>query len=226
MKAEVLAYLKDNVKSLAVHEKAGVGSEAIFDVEFWEKEIIKRTTKSRRSLSVETIKQALKTIGVKPGNVAEAYNSEILNAMKRSNGKIKESINTIHSELKEQISRLMQDNAEMPETELREILIEETSAKFDTVYTQSRANMIARTSATTTSGASQKGAFERHEVRFVWLSQRDDSVRETHWEADGTFPDENGMFSVGDDTMDAPGNGDLAEENCNCQCVLMPIKED
>jgi hypothetical protein len=55
----------------------------------------------------------------------------------------------------------------------------------------------------------------------IWLSTRDSRTRDTHYDVDGQRVDKNGMFSVGVDSMEAPGMGGVAGENINCRCTLI-----
>ena len=93
-----------------------------------------------------------------------------------------------------------------------------------------RANLIARTETTSAynkgdiESISQMGLGER--VGKIWLAEPDDATRETHAEAGDTYDDgtdEDGSimtidkeFKVGTDSMQSPGNGSDAAENCNC----------
>ena len=101
-------------------------------------------------------------------------------------------------------------------------------AEFD-VFDVSRANTIARTES---ASAYNEGDIEavrqmglEDKVLKTWLNEPD--ARPTHQQAgkdyEGGVPlDED--FEVGDDVMDVPGNGQLAEENINCRCTLGYVK--
>jgi hypothetical protein len=98
-----------------------------------------------------------------------------------------------------------------------------------------RAALIARTESTAAynkgdlEAVNQMGLGER--VGKIWLAEPDDAVRDSHAEAGDTYDDgtdEDGSimtidkeFKIGSDTMDSPGNGSEAEENCNCRCSLV-----
>jgi len=99
-----------------------------------------------------------------------------------------------------------------------------------------RANLIARTESTASMNEADLESVRQMDmedvVAKVWLTEQDDSTRETHREAGGRYSDgrdsEDGQpmriddeFEVGDDRMTAPGGGTLAEENCNCRCGLV-----
>ena len=89
---------------------------------------------------------------------------------------------------------------------------------------EARAHAIARTESTAAYNKGDLEAVKQLGVRAkkIWLAEP--TARDTHAKAgedyaDGVELDED--FKVGDDTMDAPGNGELAEENCNCRCSMV-----
>ncbi len=99
--------------------------------------------------------------------------------------------------------------------------------EFDS-WEKYRASTIARTETIAAMNKSdleavkQSGLEER--LRKHWLSARDANVRETHVIADKEYS-EDGIpvdedFKVGQDSMEAPGLGSLAEEVCNCRCTV------
>lgn len=97
---------------------------------------------------------------------------------------------------------------------------------FDT-YDKGRAANISRTesvysvSAADLEVAKQNGLDET--MLKYWISSRDNETRATHLAAEVSYSDGiplDAQFAVGDDSMDAPGMGALAEENCNCRCSI------
>lgn len=105
--------------------------------------------------------------------------------------------------------------------------------KFDS-YEKYRAPLIARTEIMPALNQADLWAIDQAGASDLltksWLSARDDAVRDTHREAEMKYT--NGIpideqFEVGNDKMDAPGNGNLAEENINCRCTqIFSRKED
>ena len=98
-----------------------------------------------------------------------------------------------------------------------------------------RANLIARTEATAATTQASLEAVEQMDlgdsVGKGWLTENDPKVREDHAAAGERYSDgydgdtDNIMgvddeFVVGSDKMVAPGNGDDADENCNCRCGI------
>ena len=101
-----------------------------------------------------------------------------------------------------------------------------------------RANLIARTEATAATTQASLEAVEQMDlgdsVGKGWLTENDPKVREDHAAAGERYSDgydgdtDNIMgvddeFVVGSDKMVAPGNGDDADENCNCRCGIFWI---
>ena len=87
-----------------------------------------------------------------------------------------------------------------------------------------RANEVARTEATAATGRGQLEGVVQMDLPNMgkgWLPEHDPATRETHLAAEqqGIIGlDEE--FKVGADSMQSPGTGDLAEENCNCRCGM------
>ena len=90
--------------------------------------------------------------------------------------------------------------------------------------TTARAEVIARTE---TVSASNMGALEAYRQAGVrekrWLATRDTRTRDAHREADGQTVPMEGMFAVGGELLDAPGQGRIAANNIQCRCALLPV---
>ena len=57
----------------------------------------------------------------------------------------------------------------------------------------------------------------------TWLTAGDEHVRPSHVQAGQQYADGipiDDLFQVGDDEMDAPGNGSDPAEAINCRCAL------
>ena len=131
--------------------------------------------------------------------------------------KISEPVDTI----KDELETLIRNNAGQPAATLSKLIDDQ----FE-FYSTARAEVIGRTTATFTTGASQTKVWDDLDIDYSWLSQRNASVRDTHRRADGQRPDADGYFYVGRDKMKFPASGKLAEENVNCQCVLQPVASE
>jgi phage portal protein BeeE len=98
--------------------------------------------------------------------------------------------------------------------------------KFDS-YDKYRAPLISRTEVMAGNNMAdilairQAGIEEK--VLKTWITAGDENVRPTHMDAGARY--EEGipigeMFQVGDDEMDAPGNGSDPAETINCRCAM------
>jgi len=110
----------------------------------------------------------------------------------------------------------------LPLTTISETLIE----KFES-WDKYRAPLIARTETIAAMNEADIEAVHQtgleDKLLKHWLTAMDEAVRDTHRKAgmdyeDGIPVDED--FEVGDDRMEAPGNGKVAGENINCRCTL------
>jgi HK97 family phage portal protein len=105
-------------------------------------------------------------------------------------------------------------------------IADRVKASFDG-FANYRANNIARTESVYSVSAADLEVAEQNELgeTFLkyWICSRDNETRATHLAAETSYADGIPLdepFSVGDDSMDAPGMGSLAEENCNCRCSI------
>jgi phage portal protein BeeE len=99
--------------------------------------------------------------------------------------------------------------------------------KFES-WDQYRAPLIARTETIAAMNQADLESVSQLQLEDQldkhWLTAGDEKVRDTHQKAgkeygeDGIAIDED--FKVGQDLMQAPGDGRLAEENINCRCTL------
>lgn len=89
------------------------------------------------------------------------------------------------------------------------------------VQSESRVANIATTETTKLYGSGAQGFRDTYEVPGKqWLTSHVNS-RETHVAMDGVVVRNGEYFQVGADSMLFPGDGSLAEENCNCNCVVV-----
>lgn len=178
----------------------------------WEEIFAKSTTPLTQEYIREVFKRSVTQVGENWNDIRSQFDDLIADTVKTSTSKIVESVATV----KDEISTLLQDNATLPASELRDKLKE----KF-TMYRESRINTIARTTATYTTGASQKEAWTGLDIESVWFSSRRNS-RPAHAAADGQRQDKDGYFTVGGERMQWPAGGSNASNNVNCQCYLRP----
>jgi len=136
-----------------------------------------------------------------------------------------ESADTTRKDMK----RVLEANAGRPAAEVQKAL----QAKF-TELTTSRAKMIATTTCKAQTSVVQQATVKRVNAREtdpgrkvvqVWLSQRDDAVRETHEELDGKWVEQGETFDKYVPGAGAgPGLGDVSEA-ANCRCTLRPVRK-
>ena len=136
-----------------------------------------------------------------------------------------ESADTTRKDMK----RILEANAGKPAAEVQAAL----QKKF-TELTTSRAKMIATTTCKAQTSVVQRATVKRVNAREtdpgrkvvqVWLSQRDDIVRETHEELDGKWIEEGGTFDkFVPGAGEGPGLGDVSEA-ANCRCTLRPVRK-
>lgn len=127
------------------------------------------------------------------------------------------------------VARVLEANAGKSAEEVQKALRE----KFSTMK-ESRAKMIATTTCKAQTSVVQRATVKRVNAREsdpnrkvvqVWLSQRDDAVRETHEELDGKWIEEGGTFDkYVPGAGQGPGLGDVSEA-ANCRCTLRPVRK-
>lgn len=197
----------------------------LFNVPEWEEIIDDATALTRAEGAALAIDAGLDIIPETLDDLADKVAGLIEGSVDVSSDKITESINTIDKELKKDIRKILADNALLPEKDLQKLLIDHTKDRFSRVYTQSRAETIAATTASNVTNSASEGTYVHLGYDLIWLSQRDSKVRKTHNKADGQKRGSDGLFKVGTDKMKYPTAGSKAEENVNCRCNTFPFKE-
>jgi len=116
------------------------------------------------------------------------------------------------------------------------VMADELRHTFD-VADKYRAPLIARTEIAAGSNKADLLAIRasgvQSRLKKAWLSAQDGHVRDTHIAAESKYAAGgspgpiavNGVFKVGGDTMEAPGNGSLPEENINCRCTMIFVQK-
>ena len=95
--------------------------------------------------------------------------------------------------------------------------------KLKKFQTEVRSQRVARTEMTVASGQGSLESFAQAEVPAKrWYTAMDERVRETHMSAHGQVRRRGEQFSIGFDSMEAPGQGGDPAENVNCRCVVLP----
>lgn len=152
------------------------------------------------------------------------YEKQIAKLSKNTTDKITTSLGTIEKDLQREIAIIVENNPNATKTELLGIFKEKLSHKFQDVFSESRAKVIAQTTTTYTSGQGQKLVWNSKGYAFKWLTQRDGVVRPSHEAMDGKLAGDDGLFNVNGDRMETPGGGSIASENVNCRCYGLPVR--
>jgi len=108
-------------------------------------------------------------------------------------------------------------------------------ATVDGVYenmTTARAALIARTETIASVNFAQSVVYAEEGISKVeWLASMDADTREGHAAMDGKTVAVGEQFNVPafddteSDSMEYPGGGNVAGQNCNCRCTILPVIE-
>lgn len=93
-------------------------------------------------------------------------------------------------------------------------------------FSPQRAMTIARTETTRVANFAANEAYTRAEesgikVQKMWLSARDNAVRDTHRDLDGQTVPSKGTFSISGATASAPGGFGTGALDINCRCSII-----
>ena len=218
----VIANIKSKKITKFYEVKEGISSETIFDIEKALKQFMKHCDKDLRDLIKKMLKASADLIDAEI--VIDDFTKTITDLIDNSTDKIRTSINTVHGELKDEIKGIALANPKASEKELLDLIVAATSDRFTSVYKESRARMIARTTTTSATTGSERAVFTEFGFKYVWVSQRDGKVRDTHKAADGKHPNKEGYFTIGSGYGKNPGDLGSAAEDVNCRCYLFPTK--
>jgi vancomycin resistance protein YoaR len=143
--------------------------------------------------------------------------------------KMTESMTESLKTTRKDVAKVLEANAGQPVDVVQQAL----QKKFEELTT-SRANLIATTTCKAQATVVQRKTVQRinqretdpkRKVVQVWLSQRDDLVRETHQELDGKWIEEGETFDqYVDGAGEGPGLGDISEA-ARCRCTLRPVRK-
>ena len=176
-----------------------------FSVDVWEKEFSDMTEGSREELVSLLVTLATEEVDAPEGEYATARRE----GMTISSDKIAESVGTIRTD----VQKLIADNPLAKEDDLAKLL----KAKF-TDLKASRADAIARTTSTATTGTVQKKVWaDLGGIKREWVALA--GARPAHAAAHGEREDAAGNFVVGGETTPYPSGPGLSAGNAvNCRC--------
>jgi HK97 family phage portal protein len=189
-----------DVKALRIETKI----DDQFSLDVWEKNFVDGTENSRTELTELVLALAQEEVDA-DGEFTRGREAGIT----ESAGKIADSVGTIRTD----IQTLLRQNAGVGEEELARLLKE----KFSDLKA-SRANAIARTTATATTGTVQKSVWdELGGIKRSWVALS--GARAEHAAAHDQLEDAEGKFTVGGERTSYPaGEGLSASNSVNCRC--------
>lgn len=197
---ELATYLRDTKSAWAVETKAEDFSE-----DFWTEKFLRETETDRKELVELVIKLAQEEVDAEPGDFAKAREAGII----ESSNKISDTVPTLRAE----VQKVVRENTGISDEELSKLIYEKVEG-----ISKARANMIARTTVTATTGATQKSVWdELGGIRRSWAALA--GARAAHAAAHDSLEDDNGLFTVGGEQTPYPaGDGLSAANSVNCRC--------
>jgi HK97 family phage portal protein len=188
----------------------------LFNDPKWTKKMQAAAKDITKAYANKTVSDAMAQLNVND-SLSETFETKLNGAIDSTLATFKSIPETIGTEL----STALQKNPTMTAGDLED-LIDDTFSRYgvDMPY----AERIAVTTTTRITGAAQRTTYDEFGFTSVWTSQRDGRVRDSHQNADGQEPSEDGYFNVGGDIMQYPASGGVPAENINCRCYLFPVQ--
>jgi uncharacterized protein with gpF-like domain len=198
----------DNVKSFNQKNLSG-----LFDLDFWFKRIAELTSPTIANIVIDTIDNI-------DGSGGEDYTRDEEVVVEETIENMETPVATIDKELKAEIEAVLRESPENVRARLDKVVKD----RFDTVYTKSRLDTIADTTSHNVQQSTTRKVHKRKGWKSQWLTERDDKVRPSHEELDGTIIESDGAFDVNGALALYPGNTGEASEDINCRCVLKAVR--
>lgn len=211
------------------------GQYTMFDVAISEK-TTERINATCNDAAKRTAEQLAKDLEGNAVPLTGPYGQSIAELGTQTAAKIEESLNVITDDVRKVITA----NAQKDKNELRAIL----SARFKSVYSESRLKAIANTTAASVTSGSQLATYKRLGYNYIWLTEQDGRVRPSHALMEGRVVGSDGYFEVpivkitknpdgseqeqiiGYERTERPlGDGLSASGAVNCRCQLFPVKQ-
>ncbi len=170
---------------------------------------------------IASMKEAVADLGESWNDVRSQFDDVIRAAVSATI----ETIKPIGNTLKQDMTDLLKNNTDKSKEELKALI----SQKFSEYASAGawRAERIATTTATFINGKAQETVFSQLGFKTQWLTERDAKVRLSHRALDGEFADKDGFFTTpSGDKAQHPGGFGVASEDCNCRCVLFPVRDE
>jgi len=213
-------------KELGKLQQAVIGQKTLvkaedFNEDIWRQRVLDATEDERNELVTLVLTLAAEEVDYEgePGEFGKARDSGI----RESAGKIADSIGTI----KDEVTEILTQNPGATNAELRVILesyFEDLKKPILPTTKQSRADVIARTTGTATTGVVQKDVWaEIGGIKREWSALS--GARDAHMAADGSFENDQGLFTVGGEQTPYPaGPGLSAKNSVNCRCFARAVR--
>lgn len=211
---------RDWSRELSKLQKAVIGTKTQvkaedFNLDVWTQRFVEATEGSRSELVTLVLTLAAEEVDYdgEPGEFGKARESGI----KESAKLISDSIGTIKAEVAEiLVQNPGATNAQL--TAILESYFEDLKKPLLATTKQSRADVIARTTGTATTGVVQRDVWkELGGIRREWTALG--GARPAHAGASGQLEDANGNFTVGSEVTPYPsGPGLSAANSVNCRC--------
>jgi hypothetical protein len=217
VKSNIAGWGRQKVRTWLAEHK-----DKIKKINFDKNEWIEKTTKALTPAYNETLQIAgqARMDEYSTEKAKAEFNINFASTAKWKGSKLREVSKQITGTTFDQVELILQNGFEENES------LGTISTKLRESFDQSevgRAGNIARTEATRTYNRGDlEGVRQMHlESKLLKFWITGSNPRDTHVEAGDNYDESNAIdidedFKVGDDSMDAPGDGDLPEEVCNC----------
>lgn len=189
----------------------------------WIAQFLSATLDTRTAMVEELIVLSLQDVGSNVDEFADDYSATRQGGIDESSDKIAESVGTIRDEVRQ----VLRDTAGSKPDEIEAAL----QSKFSTLKA-SRARAVGRTTATATTGTTQKATWSKmnerisdpkRKIKRRWIAL--DGARDDHKAARGQYEDESGNFRVGSETTPYPAGPGLSAGNAvNCRCYTRAVR--
>jgi HK97 family phage portal protein len=179
----------------------------LFDAVEWGERLEQIVGRDVATVLTDALHSAVEELGENWENTTSAFDKAVQKAISETTKRMTKSALS----LKREIAATIYEFRDLPVAQISELLME----RFETL-TAGRAKMIARTASTSAVNRGQITAWEGLGVEYVWLTQRDGKVRDTHRAMDGLPPEADGLFRLPGGSGPHPGAIDSAAESANC----------
>ncbi|MCO6465626.1 MAG: phage portal protein [Bradyrhizobiaceae bacterium] len=194
----------------------------------WQKLIdtwLRATYTARNSLFKGVLNFALQSVGSDLGAVESSVDQLETSTQREVTAKVNESLGT----LRKDISAVLEQNQGKSAADIAEAL----TTRLDNMK-ESRAKAIANTTTKAQTTRTQVDTWktlndgenkEEEQLVLVWLTQRDNKVRDSHERMDGKVIEIGGAFIFDDGTAtQGPALGGSASNAINCRCTVQAVR--